>query len=256
MMIRVPLSLILLFVGTLGCESPGSTVSDESVDGIDHGLAMDGQTGRTDGLPVPDMTLDSMHDEGFDDLGVSDAMRPDGDVDFDAMMSLDASTVDMFTPLPDAMVVDAAEDQRIEAQIEDALEGLGVAEIEWILPTDEIENQSMLVENQVDFVDALTLGIRSFLEDGSDQESPIALLEFTVGPVCVDGSDTDRVRCFMNQPGSILRLVTPDGPPAENRERVEENWIFFMTLPSLSDHLLWAIVDRQGNRPAYNYGFN
>ena len=34
-------------------------------------------------------------------------MRPDGDVDFDAMMSLDAS-VDMFTPLPDAMVVDAA----------------------------------------------------------------------------------------------------------------------------------------------------
>ena len=38
---------------------------------------------------------------------------------------------------------------------------------------------NMLVENQW-FVDALTLGIRSFLEDGSDQ-SPIALLEFTVG---------------------------------------------------------------------------
>ena len=45
-------------------------------------------------------------------------------------------------------------------------------------------------------------------------------------------------------------------PAPEDGERVEENWIFVLSLPDLSDHIYWAIVDREGKLPAYNYGFN
>jgi len=136
------------------------------------------------------------------------------------------------------------------------LMGFGIEELEFIFPFDEVSTQTALPGNEVTFIEALTLAIESFLEDDRDAESPRALLEFAAAPPCFDGGPAARVRCFMNEPGSMIRLVTMAGPPAENGEGVEQNWVFFMTLPSLSDHLYWAIVDRSGVRDAYNYGFN
>jgi hypothetical protein len=255
MMIRILPLLIPIFVSPLACDSGETTQPDATINPPDYGLEMDSSSQEPDGSIEHDMTLDSMLDEGVVDLGGPDAAQPDSRFDADSMLSSDASMIDMFEAAPDAAIVDAAADG-IEEQIHAVLERMGVPDIEWVFPPEEIDNQSMFARNRVDFLDGLTLALQSFQENGDDQESPIALLEFTVGPLCTDGSDTERVRCFMNQEGSIMRLVTADGPPAENRESVDENWIFFMTLPALSDHLLWAIVDREGNRPAYNYGFN
>ena len=48
----------------------------------------------------------------------------------------------------------------------------------------------------------------------------------------------------------------PDYYPPEEGERVEQNWIFFLSLPTLSDHLYWVIIDRVGEKEGYVYGFN
>lgn len=44
--------------------------------------------------------------------------------------------------------------------------------------------------------------------------------------------------------------------PPEQGESAKENWVFVLHVPTLSDHLYWVIVDRQGHKAPYLYGFN
>jgi hypothetical protein len=44
--------------------------------------------------------------------------------------------------------------------------------------------------------------------------------------------------------------------PPEQGENAQDNWVFVLHIPSLSDHIYWAIVDRQGKVAPYLYGFN
>jgi hypothetical protein len=44
--------------------------------------------------------------------------------------------------------------------------------------------------------------------------------------------------------------------PPEQGESTEDNWIFVLHIPTLSDHLYWVIVDRRGSKAPYLYGFN
>jgi hypothetical protein len=44
--------------------------------------------------------------------------------------------------------------------------------------------------------------------------------------------------------------------PPEQGESTEDNWIFVLHIPTLSDHLYWVIVDRRGSQAPYLYGFN
>ena len=61
----------------------------------------------------------------------------------------------------------------------------------------------------------------------------------------------------MNRQDSSLELIGPQSRfPPENRESLAESWSFYLSMDALSDHLFWAIVDRSGAQPAYNYGFN
>ena len=52
----------------------------------------------------------------------------------------------------------------------------------------------------------------------------------------------------------------PDHPaggyPPEHGERPDTAWCFCLRIAELSDVLHWAIVDRAGVQPTYNYGFN
>ncbi|NJL74763.1 MAG: hypothetical protein HC892_06715 [Saprospiraceae bacterium] len=75
----------------------------------------------------------------------------------------------------------------------------------------------------------------------------------------------DKVKQYLNE-GIIylvpenIHQIEPDELeevlPPENGERVESNWVFMLSLPTLSDHTFWGIADRTGATPAYNYGFN
>ncbi|HYX32705.1 MAG TPA: hypothetical protein VE954_06295 [Oligoflexus sp.] len=44
--------------------------------------------------------------------------------------------------------------------------------------------------------------------------------------------------------------------PPEQGENTQDNWIFVLRVPTLSDHLYWVIVDRKGKAAPYLYGFN
>lgn len=121
----------------------------------------------------------------------------------------------------------------------------------------EVRYQSSTFENKVGFEDALRAALRSFMEDGTDLESPLELIKDDF----FDPSEKERKAIlfdYLNRSSTFLRLVTPDtkvGYP-ERSESIQENWIFQLRITSYSDHLHWAIVDRLGKRLTYNYGFN
>ena len=124
---------------------------------------------------------------------------------------------------------------------------------------DEVNGQSS-PDQIVTFLDGLAKAIVSFLSDGSDIESPFALIKeepsiFGLPQNPDDAAVTQVVRDYMNRDTAVMTLVSRGQTP-EQGESVAENWIFRLTLGDLSDHIFWAIVDRQAVRPTYNYGFN
>ena len=108
----------------------------------------------------------------------------------------------------------------------------------------------------VDFTDALQAAINSFLNDGTDVESPRSLAADVRGGPCLEEDLAERVRCFLNRDTAFLELYGSAGFAPENREAIQQNWIFILRAESLSDHIQWAIIDRNGVRATYNYGFN
>lgn len=141
----------------------------------------------------------------------------------------------------------------------------------------ELAAQEALPGNEVDFERALKLALESFMYDGRSYESPLFIAhedELEGGP-CLAPLFGERIRCYLDQEDSILGLVHLDGAvrevelegrtlrvyPPEEGESAAENWIFYLKLPQLSDHLRWAVVHRalvgsQGKTLVYNYGFN
>ena len=102
-------------------------------------------------------------------------------------------------------------------------------------------------DNEICFEQALDAAVESLLNDGSDVESPLALVEEIDEGPCLQPDLRERVRCFMNEPHSRIDLVVPGGPhQPEHGESLDTHWVFFLDLPALSDHLYWAVVPRDG----------
>jgi hypothetical protein len=131
---------------------------------------------------------------------------------------------------------------------------------------DENEACAQMGAAGVDFKAAALAAMKSFLRDGSHIESPQALallLTFErqnrpwTEPPPADVLRAARIslHSHVDREPTVLRLLSREEQP-EGGERVSENWIFALKIPSLSDHLHWAVVDRSGAKPVYNYGFN
>ncbi len=149
------------------------------------------------------------------------------------------------------------------------LQDQGLDQIASLFPADEVCAQTDSFDGDVSFGDALSATIASFLLDGSDIESPLELMA-NIPPeddaVCPDGTPNERVFCYLNRSSTLLAITYQDGEvhgdvyPAENVESVHDNWIFYLYMPELSDHLRWAVVQRQRNAEGdvvvFNYGFN
>ena len=123
------------------------------------------------------------------------------------------------------------------------------------ISTMEVQYQTSSCENEVDFEEALRSAMNGFIFNGDDVESPKALImnDFYVN----ENEAEDMVVTFLNDTDSYIELVPfTDEYPAEHGELLQENWIFYLNIPDLSDHLYWAIVDRSGELPVYVYGFN
>lgn len=136
-------------------------------------------------------------------------------------------------------------------------EEFGLTNMTLDIPASEVEYQSAASKNKVSFEDALRAALRSFMEDSADLESPLGIIQNGYKDTSKK-EQKEMLFKYMNQQSTSLKLITPNtdvGYP-EKRESIQENWIFYLYIESLSDHLYWAIIDRSGKRPAYNYGFN
>ena len=114
------------------------------------------------------------------------------------------------------------------------------------------------VNDEEGFLEALEAAIRSFIEDGDDDESPLGLIQ--ADPSAYDLSDepeTDElqnaVRDFMNAGDSQLLLITPESPlQPDGGENPNKFWVFLLQMPTLSEHRWWDIVDKNGRNETYN----
>ena len=103
--------------------------------------------------------------------------------------------------------------------------------------------------------------LQSFLEDGQDIESPLGMI--TNDPTSLGLlSDADeramreRLRELLDDERASLQLLSPTEQfPPERGESIEANWLFRLRMPQTFSSLMWAVVDRAGVTPAYNYGF-
>jgi hypothetical protein len=125
-------------------------------------------------------------------------------------------------------------------------------------PLNQLRGMERL-NNAVEFEDALDRAVNSFLTDGSDLESPLALVEeemlVPAGDECLAlDNGPDALRCILNQGGSLHLLDYGQRP--EGSGDVESDWIFRLST-DFSDHGHWAVVDRSDpDAETFNYGFN
>ena len=105
---------------------------------------------------------------------------------------------------------------------------------------------------------ALRSALNSFLADYSDRTSPLAGILSGMGTSKPTKAQLKLAAAkliqLMNMPGSSLRLVREGGPnQAARGEKVHDNWIFNLRLGGY-DFSYWAVANRSGNQPVYNYG--
>lgn len=143
---------------------------------------------------------------------------------------------------------------------------LHLSSVQVDVPVGFVCEQSDEITSSVDFVTAVGLATESLLRDGRHIESILALATMVAFeelgvPWQEPAPESVRVRAdqlvaeHLSSEKTRVRMM-PVGATAEDGEEVARNWIFRIKVPTLSDHIHWVIVDRSGQKPAYNYGFN
>ncbi len=127
-------------------------------------------------------------------------------------------------------------------------------------------------QDKVTVSQATQLALAVILDDVSAIEAPLNIAAHgwasTNGQrlnaeLTVDQKSAARLflRAEMQDARSTLALhlgptIKGQDYPPEQGESFKDNWIFVLHIPSLSDHLYWVIVDRNGRSAPYLYGFN
>lgn len=148
----------------------------------------------------------------------------------------------------------------IQATAESVLAEYGLPNVTLELNPAVIDRQSKLPGNTVDFEAALRASLDSFLSDFDDVESPLGIVLNDLPGSWPPSAETiaiakAQVIDHANRPTSKLRVLNLDDRP-EGGESTRDNWIVSLYMDSLSDHSHWALVDRAGEKPTFNYGFN
>ncbi len=147
--------------------------------------------------------------------------------------------------------------QTIDLLIKYELNGLNVN-------YDMIAIESVTTGDMYSYLDALDLALESFLYDDTNPESPLRIVPGEMksykGNASKPQQHLEKLIELINSGGSLC-MPDVDGASenclhAEEGENVENNWIFLLQIPELSDHHFWAIVPKDGKEKVYNYGFN
>lgn len=146
---------------------------------------------------------------------------------------------------------------------------IGASQLAYSYDEAEVRSQQALPQSNLHFVEAFTLALETILQDEQNLESPRGIIREIYGlfPDQVEDAEAQlqqKLRAYL-QTGELILLPNvnwdnwrrEDGYyPPENRESAADNWIFYLRLPQLSDHLFWIVIDRTGTQKPFLYGFN
>lgn len=129
---------------------------------------------------------------------------------------------------------------------------------------DMIKLESLESDNAYSYLEALDIAIESFLTDSSNPGSPLSIVPAVMksyrGNASRPQQNLEKLIELINSGGSLcmpdIEGASNDCVHAEEGENIEENWIFLLRIPEVSDHMFWAIVAKDGKDEVYNYGFN
>ncbi len=153
--------------------------------------------------------------------------------------------------------------------IKQAANRFGVKDLSYLKFTaEEIELQTRLAGNVVGFDAMINTVFELLFTAEAGRETPFHIISSVLEIGRDDVANEipriqDKLRAYLasGQLWLVPHGVEPDESadfdfePAENRETTIDNWICYLSLPELSDHLYWTIVPRNGDQP-YLYGFN
>jgi hypothetical protein len=145
----------------------------------------------------------------------------------------------------------------VSAGITDALARHGVSRMKVTIPADEIAKQTRY-GGSVDFDKAIDEALTDFLENDSDPESPLGLIDqLEDDDACKKSTAKASVKCLLDSPDAELTLVT-ESTAADLPETIDvrKNWVLSLYLQNFTDHGHWAVVDRSGHEPTYDFNFN
>lgn len=127
-----------------------------------------------------------------------------------------------------------------------------------------LADQNELVNNSVQFGEALRRALQCYLRDGSN---PTAVVRFLAALYDIPLTQ-DEFRALLD---SVLKehfkhatlTLIPQLNTSQNQsnyfyppegELVRRNWVFGLTFHDIPNYYFWAIVDRENQNPTYNYG--
>lgn len=129
-----------------------------------------------------------------------------------------------------------------------------------IVPTD-IQNQEKISGNIVNYPTAVAAMFEALLQASSDANTPFAVVSNIYG--ITDEAEIQKIlkihlsNCISHllPISSTIKKITKQitFPTPKNREPAQKNWIFYLQIPTLSEHHWWVVVPRNGNA-AYTYG--
>lgn len=186
-----------------------------------------------------------LYPEGSEALSYRYATTPYGSVTLDNAVTRDRAELMKQAPIKD--------------RIAKALKEAGIPDAKVTIKLEETRAQEAVMPGLVQFDEAFASALQSFLHDADSPESPLAILadrdaEDLPG-ACARGTNEQKLACVVNRPQTEIRLLNRE-ERAEGGEDTKKYWIFSMSLPQLSDHGHWAVVERRRAEATYNYGFN
>jgi len=168
----------------------------------------------------------------------------------------------------------------IEAGLKSVLHEFKLERLPHHIHAVEVRRQQAAYAGNRSFKSVLKKALICLLKDASDTESPLAIARQAIedrarthGDRFTFKGSKDKADALLRQclldPNALFALVPMEGKAdayvdrtdtrilrPQGGEKLDKNWLFFVTLPKLSDHTYWVVVGRNSHDKTYVYGFN
>jgi hypothetical protein len=117
---------------------------------------------------------------------------------------------------------------------------------------DQIDLQEEIYHNCLSFHQAYQKAFYNIFNDNKDEDSLLSFIMEKLPDKQEAEQELDRI---MNEESTVFKVQGVLDEPPPNGEKISKNWIFSLSMSDY-DHIFYIIVNRCGDSPVYNYGFN